>query len=73
MIGNVFFVFYKFPLPSALLLLPCPTAAPVSLNMHVVSTNFAKTLFANVSMASYCDVTNSVYPVTRAPYATAQY
>jgi len=33
--------------------------------MHVVvSTNFAKTLVANLNMTSYCDVTNSVYPVT---------
>ena len=32
--------------------------------MHVVSTNFAKTLVANVNITSYCDVTKSVYPVT---------
>jgi len=32
--------------------------------MHVVSTNFAKTVFANVNMTSYCDVTNNVCPVT---------
>jgi len=44
MIGNVFFVFYKFPLPSALLLLPCPTAAPASMKIYAVSTNFPKTL-----------------------------
>ena len=33
-------------------------------NMHVVSTNFAKRLFAIVNMLSNCDVTNSVYLVT---------
>jgi len=32
-----------------------------------------KRLFANVNMTSYCDVTNTAYPVTRPPYATAQY
>jgi len=32
--------------------------------MHVVSTNFAKRWLGNVNMASYGDVTNSVYPVT---------
>jgi len=31
--------------------------------MHAVSTNFAKPT-ANVELMSYCDVTNSVYPVT---------
>ena len=31
--------------------------------MHAVSTNVAKTTL-NVKMTSYCDVTNSVYPVT---------
>ena len=34
-------------MPSTLLLLPCPTAAPASLNMHVASANFAKTLVWN--------------------------
>ena len=42
----------------------CPTAAPASLNMHVVSTNLAKTLVVNLNMTSYCDVINNVYPVT---------
>jgi len=64
-IGNDVFVFYKFLLPSTVLLLPCPTAAPASLNTHVVSTNFAKPLVSNVNMTSYCDLTNSVYLVTR--------
>jgi len=32
--------------------------------MHVVSTNFAKTLLANLNMTSQYDVTNGVYPVT---------
>jgi len=31
--------------------------------MHTVSTNFAKPT-PHVKMTSYCDVTNSVYPVT---------
>ena len=43
---------------------PLPTAAQASLNTHVASTNFAKTLVANLNMMSYCDVTNSVYPAT---------
>jgi len=42
---------------------PCSAAAPASLNLHVVSTNFAKALVANLKIASYCDVTSSVYPV----------
>jgi len=34
-------------------------------NMNVVSTNFAKNLvYKRVNMTSYCDVKNSVYPVT---------
>jgi len=32
--------------------------------MHVVSTHFAKRWHWNVNITSYCDVTNSVYPVT---------
>jgi len=113
-IDNDFFVFYKFLLPSTVLLLP---AASATLNTHVVSTtspipagakpplenfssplekcvgygmkilhifrkiwaslrklfappgvqswlrawstNFAKTLVANLNMTSYCDVTNN--------------
>jgi len=43
---------------------PCPTAAPALLNIHVVSTNFAKTLVGKLNMTSHCNVTNSVYPVT---------
>ena len=43
---------------------PCPIAALASLNMHVVSTNFTKTLVWNLNMTSYCDVTNNVHPVT---------
>jgi len=31
--------------------------------MHAVSTNFAKPT-PNIKMTSYCDVTNSVYPIT---------
>jgi len=34
------FYFGKFPLPSILLLLPCPTAATPSLNIHVSSQIF---------------------------------
>jgi len=64
-IGKGFFVFYKFPLPSTVLLLSLPYPAPASLNMHVASTNFVKTLVANLNMTSCFDVTNSVYPVTR--------
>jgi len=30
-LGNDFFAFYKFPLPSTLLLPPCSTAVPASL------------------------------------------
>jgi len=66
----VFFVNFHCPklytAPPALHLLfycsPCPTAA--SLNMHVVSTSFAKALVANLNMTSCCDITNSVYPIT---------
>jgi len=32
--------------------------------MHVVSTNFAKTLVTSLNMMSYCDVTNRVHQVT---------
>jgi len=32
--------------------------------MHVVLTNFAKMLVANLNMMSCCDITNSVFPVT---------
>jgi len=35
-----------------------------SQNMYVVSTNFAKTLVANLDMTLYCDVTNSVCRIT---------
>ena len=42
--GNDFFVFFEFPLPSLFHCSPCFTAAPESLNMRVVSTNFAKIL-----------------------------
>jgi len=58
-----FLFFISNHCPQLLYCPPCPTTAPASLNMHVVSTNFAKTLFANVNMASYCEVANSVYPV----------
>jgi len=34
----------SFHCPQLFYCSPCPTAAPASLNMHVVSTNFAKTL-----------------------------
>ena len=47
-ICNVFFLFLKsFHCPQLHYCSPCPTAAPASLNMHVVSTNFAKTLVWN--------------------------
>jgi len=48
-----------------------PTAAPASLNVHVVSTNFAKT---SVSKREYVVILwrhKRVYPVKRPPYATA--
>ena len=32
-------------------------------NMHIMSTNFAKTLFENMSMTSNCDVTNSAHQI----------
>jgi len=32
--------------------------------MHAMLTNIAKTVFGNVNMTSYCDVTNNVHPVT---------
>ena len=63
-IGNDVLFFISFHCPQLFYCSPCPTAAPGSLNMHVVSTNFAKTLVANLNMPSCCDVTNSVYPVT---------
>ena len=56
--------FMSFHSPKMFYCSPCPTAAPASLNMQVVSTNLAKTLVANLNMTSHCDVTNSVYPVT---------
>ena len=43
-IGNDFFVFISFHCPQHFYCSLCHTAAPASLNMHVVSTNFAKTL-----------------------------
>ena len=42
--GKDFCVFFNFHCPQLFYCSPCPTAAPASLNMHVVSTNFAKTL-----------------------------
>ena len=42
-IGNEFLFFISFHCPKLFYCSPCPTAAPASLNMHVVSTNFAKT------------------------------
>jgi len=65
-IGKDFFIFHKFPSPLfyCFYCSPCPTASPASLNMHVMSTNFAKTLVTNLNMMSYCDVAKRVYPVT---------
>jgi len=63
-IGNDFFVFISFHCPQLFCCSPCLTTAPASLNMHVVSSNFAKTVFASVNMTSCCDIINNVYPVT---------
>ena len=49
--------FISFHCPKMFYCSPCPTAAPASLNIHVMSTNFAKTLVPN-------PITNSVYAVT---------
>jgi len=40
----MFLFLISFHCPQLFYCSPCPTAAPVSLNMQVVSTNFAKTL-----------------------------
>jgi len=47
--------FISFHCPKMFYCSACPTAAPAPLNMHVVSTNFAKTLVANPNMTSHCD------------------
>jgi len=41
---TIFLFFLSFHYPQLFYCSPCPTAAPASLDMHVVSTNFAKTL-----------------------------
>ena len=41
---RIFLFFISFHCSQLFYCSPCPTAAPASLNMHVVSTNFAKTL-----------------------------
>jgi len=38
---TIFFVFLSFHCPQLFYISPCPTAAPASLNIYVVSTNFA--------------------------------
>ena len=63
---TIFFCFFKFPLPSTLLLLPLP----YPLLQHpwicmLCQQTSPKHWFANVNMTSYCDVTNSVYPITK--------
>jgi len=62
--NDFFFCFLYVSIALNCFTAPCPTAAPASLSMHVVSRNFAKTLVANLNMVSCCDVTNSVYTVT---------
>jgi len=59
-IGNDFFVIYKFPLPSTIFLLPLPYRCSGVL----CQKSSPKRWFANVNMTSYCDVTNMEYPVT---------
>jgi len=66
---RIFLFFISFHCSQLFYCSSCPT--PASLNMYVVSTNFAKTLCTNVNMTSYSDVTSSVYPVTRPPYDAA--
>ena len=60
-----FFCFYKLPLPSIFLLLSLPCCCS---GVHDVcklcQQTSPKCWFANVNMTSYCDVTNSVYPLT---------
>jgi len=41
---HIFLFFIGFHCSQLSYCSPCPTAAPASLNMHVMSTNFAKTL-----------------------------
>ena len=60
--GNDFLFFISFHCPQLFYCSPCPTSALASLNMHVVSTNYPKTLVVNLIMTSH--FTNSVYPVT---------
>jgi len=62
---TIFLFFTSSYCPQLFYCFPCPTSALASLNVQVVSTNFAKTLVANLNMTSCCDVTNnSLYPVT---------
>jgi len=60
--GNDFFIFYKFPLLSTVLLLPlpyrCSGVAEYACCVNKLRQN------ANTDMTSYCGVINSVYPVT---------
>jgi len=41
---TIILCFFSFHCPQLFYCSPCPTAAPSSLDMYVVSTNFAKTL-----------------------------
>ena len=41
---TIFLFFLSLHCPQLFYCSPCPTAAPASVNMHVVSTNFAKTM-----------------------------
>ena len=59
---------YKFPLLSTVLMLLLLRRPWICM---LCQQTWPKRLFANVNMTSYCDVTNSVYQVTRPPYATA--
>ena len=57
---TIFLFFISFHCSKIFYCSLCLTAAPAPLNMHVVSTNFAKTLVTNLNMTSHSDVTNSV-------------
>jgi len=58
-LATVFLFFYKFPLPSTVLLLPVPYRYSGVTKYACCVNNFAKTLVANLNRMSYCDVTNS--------------
>jgi len=61
-IGNDFFLSFHFF--QLFYYSPCPTSAMASPKYACLSTNFAKMLVASLNMTLYCDVTNSIYPIT---------